>query len=267
MRIVRVIASHTASAPCAASAGPFFTRASWPWSIMRGRCSSRVKRVIRSTKVPIAELPRPRMRSPSQWPGTARSAASAGRRLIMISGEMKVLPRPRVRALGVRSTRPVRSACSSRRNAADFDELRVTDGSVADAHGLTAGSLTGERPAICSARQACAAAPLLPRSCRRLSAYSRAAPRSSTRSDDDACQSFLHIGSQCRIERKLACFGRRADRSACHCAVVARYSGCRFESQRRAATPRRRWCCSFSCAQPPAWSRRARESAIRPASQ
>src|SRR6516162_4819805 len=101
-----------------ASAGPFFTRASWPWSDMRGRCSSRVKRVIRSTKVPIAELPRPKMRSPSQWPGTARSAASAGRWLIMISGEMKVLPRPRVRALGIRNTRPVRKqAVSSRRNA------------------------------------------------------------------------------------------------------------------------------------------------------
>src|SRR5215469_6357722 len=89
-----------------------------PWSVMRGRCSSRVKRVIRSTKVPIAELPRPKMRSPSQWPGTARSAASAGRWLIMISGEMKVLPRPRVRALGIRNTGPVRKqAVSSRRNA------------------------------------------------------------------------------------------------------------------------------------------------------
>ena len=85
---------------------------------MRGRCSSSVKRVMRSTMVPIAELPSPRMRSPSQWPGTARSAASTGRWLIMISGEMKVLPRPRVRALGIRSARPVRKqAVSSRRSA------------------------------------------------------------------------------------------------------------------------------------------------------
>lgn len=45
----------------------------------RGRCSSIVNRVVRSTSVPIAELPRPRMRSLSQCPGTARSAASAGR--------------------------------------------------------------------------------------------------------------------------------------------------------------------------------------------
>jgi hypothetical protein len=36
-----------ASAPCPASAGPFFTRASWPWPIMRGRCSSKVNRVVR----------------------------------------------------------------------------------------------------------------------------------------------------------------------------------------------------------------------------
>src|SRR3954469_3243587 len=35
--------------------------------------------VTGSTRVPIAELPRPRMRSPSQWPGTARSAIAAGR--------------------------------------------------------------------------------------------------------------------------------------------------------------------------------------------
>ena len=35
--------------------------------------------MVRSTSVPIAERSVPRIRSPSQWPGTARSAASAGR--------------------------------------------------------------------------------------------------------------------------------------------------------------------------------------------
>ena len=45
---------------------------------MRGRWSRIVNRVVRSTRVPMAELPNPTMRSPSQWPGTARSAASAG---------------------------------------------------------------------------------------------------------------------------------------------------------------------------------------------
>src|SRR5437016_4995172 len=56
----------------------------------------------------MAELPSPRMRSPSQWPGTARSATSAGRWLIKISGVMKDLPWPRVRARGTRNARPVR---------------------------------------------------------------------------------------------------------------------------------------------------------------
>ena len=105
--------------------GPFFTRASWPWPAMRGRYSSRVKRVVRSTKVPIAELPRPRIRSPSQWPGTARSAASAGRWLIMISGEMKALPRPRVRALGIRNTRARCAGRPSVRGATRLDLERT----------------------------------------------------------------------------------------------------------------------------------------------
>ena len=77
--------------------GPFFTRGPLPWPGMGGRWSSIVKRVVRSTSVPIAELPSPRIRSPSQWPGTARSAASAGRSLIITSGVTKDLPRPRRR--------------------------------------------------------------------------------------------------------------------------------------------------------------------------
>jgi hypothetical protein len=62
-----VIAAATWSAPC-----PY------------GRCSSRTNRVARSTSVLIADLPpAPRIRSPSQCPGTARSFASAGRSLII----------------------------------------------------------------------------------------------------------------------------------------------------------------------------------------
>src|SRR3546814_16911629 len=87
LTIVHVIASRTASAPWLPSAGPFFMRGESPCPASRGRCSSIVKRVVRSTCVPIAELPKPRMRPPSQCPGTVRSAASAGRWLIMISGE------------------------------------------------------------------------------------------------------------------------------------------------------------------------------------
>jgi len=43
-------------------------------------------RLVRSTSVPIADRFRPMMRSPSQWPGTARSSTSAGRSLIITSG-------------------------------------------------------------------------------------------------------------------------------------------------------------------------------------
>ena len=67
-----------------------------------------MNRVVCSTNVPIAELPRPMIRSPSQCPGTARFSASAGRSLIMISGPTDALPRPRRRALGTRNARPVR---------------------------------------------------------------------------------------------------------------------------------------------------------------
>src|SRR4051794_22530825 len=66
----------------------------------------------------MAELPNPKMRSPSQGPGTARSSTSAGRWLIMISGAMQDLPRPRLRARGTRNARPVRrQAVSSWRSA------------------------------------------------------------------------------------------------------------------------------------------------------
>jgi hypothetical protein len=64
--IVRVMASRTAAAPWPASAGPFFTRPPSSWPGMRGKWSNIVNRVVRSTSVPIAELPNPTMRSPSQ---------------------------------------------------------------------------------------------------------------------------------------------------------------------------------------------------------
>ena len=62
--------------------------------------------VVRSTRVPIAELRSPMIRSPSQWPGTARSSASAGRWLIMISGLTNLLPRCLVRTRGTRQCSP-----------------------------------------------------------------------------------------------------------------------------------------------------------------
>ena len=75
-------------------------------------------RVDRSTSVPIADLlPAPRIRSPSQCPGTARSAASAGRSLIITMPGIFPRRSPSLRR-GLRSARPVRRhAASSRRSA------------------------------------------------------------------------------------------------------------------------------------------------------
>ena len=54
-----------------------------------------MNRVVRSTSVPIAELPSPRIRSPSQSPGTALSPISDGRSLIINASVRKDLPRLR----------------------------------------------------------------------------------------------------------------------------------------------------------------------------
>ena len=65
------------------------------------------KRVWRSTRVAIAErLALPMMRSPSQWPGTARSSTSAGRSLSRTMPTSS--PLPTVRRRGRRWARPVR---------------------------------------------------------------------------------------------------------------------------------------------------------------
>ena len=74
--------------------------------------------VVRSTSVPMADLLSPMIKSPSQWPGTARSATSAGRSVIMISAVTKCFPRPFARARGTRSARPVRRQATSSRLSA-----------------------------------------------------------------------------------------------------------------------------------------------------
>jgi hypothetical protein len=53
----------------------------------------------------MAELFSPRMRSPSQCSGAARSSASAGRSLIMMSGVTNFLLHPRLRPLGICNAR------------------------------------------------------------------------------------------------------------------------------------------------------------------
>ena len=72
--------------------------------------------MVRSTSVPTAlRLFSPRIRSPSQCPGTARSATSAGRSLIItIPGSR---PRLSVAVRALRAVRPdLRQRVSSRRN-------------------------------------------------------------------------------------------------------------------------------------------------------
>src|SRR3546814_3432089 len=101
-----------------------------PCPASRGRCSSIVKRVVRSTCVPIAELPKPRMRPPSQCPGTVRSAASAGRWLIMISGETSPC-RACGRAPCSQAGREFTAHC-----ALTLDAEGLRDGFVTDAHRL-----------------------------------------------------------------------------------------------------------------------------------
>lgn len=108
-----VIASRTACAPCPASGGPFLTYGVVPKTSIRGRCSSIVYLLVRSTSLPIADLSNPMIRSPSQWPGTARSCASAGRWEILTSSVTKLRPLRRVR--GVARATPAR--CAYRRSA------------------------------------------------------------------------------------------------------------------------------------------------------
>lgn len=63
---VAVGAMFIASAPWQARAGPFLPSGLFPKPSRRGRCTSRVARLPRSNTVPIADLPVPMIRSPSQ---------------------------------------------------------------------------------------------------------------------------------------------------------------------------------------------------------
>lgn len=82
---------------------------------MSARRINNTSRLERSTSVPIADILLPRIRSPSQWPGTARSAASAGRSEIdTIPAKWPwPLPRARLHPPGRRTARRVRR-CAAR---------------------------------------------------------------------------------------------------------------------------------------------------------
>src|SRR4051795_6008416 len=208
--IERVIASRTASAPCPASAGPFFTRASWPWPIMGGRCSSRVKRVVRSTKVPIAELPKPTMRSPFPM---ARHGAIGCLRWTFADHNLRrdegLAPPARARS---RCPQHPSSAQAGRQLAAQctapLNEQRLIDGLMADAHGLIVREVDRQAARDLLRAPGSCPMPVLPRSMpTAFPGSGRAGNSSPAWSDNNASQSFLHIGSQGRIQRKLRRFG------------------------------------------------------------
>nr|KEP23651.1 hypothetical protein DA06_06330 [Georgenia sp. SUBG003] len=132
VRMALTIASLTATAPCPS-----------------GRCSSITNRVVRSTRVPIAEpLAVPVIRSPSQCPGTARSAASAGRSEIStMSGDLTALgggPPPAGPA-----GRPAGAQAGVQllaQRTAPLDEDGLVDRLVADAHGPIVGEVRAQAP-------------------------------------------------------------------------------------------------------------------------
>ena len=83
-------------------------------------------------------------------PGTARSLASAGRSLIMMSEPTNSLPRPRRRALGTRSARPVRKHAVSSRRSAPRPVQRLVNRLVRDPIDSSSDTRSG-RWAICCA--------------------------------------------------------------------------------------------------------------------
>src|SRR4051812_41059189 len=158
------MASRTASAPCPASAGPVLVRTPQPWPAMGGRWSRIVNRVVRSTRVPITELPNPKMRSPSQWPGTARSAASAGRWLIRISGGEAGLA-PSAAARPRHPQRPPGAQAGGQLAAqrpAALPVQRLIEGFVADAHGLIVAEVEPQAAGDLFRAPGCGPPPVLP---------------------------------------------------------------------------------------------------------
>src|SRR6266478_9636586 len=194
--IVLAMASRTASAPCPASAGPFFTRTPEPWPAMRGRWSRSVNRVVRSTSVPIAELPSPTMRSPSQCPGTARSVASAGRWLIRSSGVTKGFPRARPRHAQRPPGAQTRRQLTAQR-AAPLHIQRLVDGLVADAHGIILGEVAREAPGNLLGAPRPGPPPRLPPPVPApLPRHPRPADHRAAWRDDHAGQPLLHVPPQ-----------------------------------------------------------------------
>src|SRR5215813_9707562 len=110
-----------------------------------GTLRSITKRVWRSTSVAMWVLFAPERRSPSQWPGTARSSASAGRSRMEAASTICPSPLFVVPPLAWRICRAVRShqllfqhtACLNKETAIDFLEA------VQNPNGLERGTIRG----------------------------------------------------------------------------------------------------------------------------
>src|SRR3954467_12047256 len=159
---------------------------------------------------------------------------------------------------------------------APLNEQRLVDGLMADAHGLIVREVDRQAASDLLRAPGSCPLPVFPRSMpTAFPGYGRAGNSSPAWSDNNASQSFLHIGSQGRIERKLRQFGTAS--GSCHCAVVARYSRppLRVAALRRnsreiveAARPSRRAtsCMEQLCARRSAISSRSANERYRPES-
>ncbi len=189
------------------------------WDSRRGRCRSRVKRVVRSTSVPIAELPRPR--SPSQWPGTARSAASAGTLADPDGGIHKGLASPTGSSPRLPSGAEAGRQLAAQGSTA-LNVQRLVDGLLTDAHRLIVREIQSQAPRDLLGAPSLGPSPLL------TSAVPASLPQ------DDRAQNHAPLGAatvpdsrsptwarKAALSASFAGLGRRAERSACHWAVVA----------------------------------------------
>jgi hypothetical protein len=141
-------------------------------------------------------------------PHAGRSSASAGRSLIRISSLTKPFPRPRVRALGTRSARPVRRQAVSSRCSAPrpLDVQGLVNRLVRDPHRLIIGEIDPE-PVSDLLR-----APRLPPAAIRAAAVTPATPAhlgaghsDPVRSLHGAGETVLDVSSQLAVGGELRC--------------------------------------------------------------
>src|SRR5262252_5574113 len=136
--IVRVMASHTASAPCPASAGPFFTRASWPWSVNARQVQQQSE--ARHTLHHGANCGTAKAQDEVPFPVARHGAISCLRRALAdhdLGRDEGLAPPARARSRHPQhppGTQAGRQLAAQR--ATTLNEQSLIDGFMADAHGL-----------------------------------------------------------------------------------------------------------------------------------